>query len=135
MKSFVQLFWTVEGTGRFGIGARHIAVSGNELFIYRPGEKHDITAVSLTDPRELELPRIGLITLRDPETGAEVLIDTEDRAERERYAGDRAQAAGARRRLFASLGVEEVALRTDRSYIQPLLAFFKARAGGRRRGS
>jgi uncharacterized protein (DUF58 family) len=83
----------------------------------------------------MELPRIGLVTLRDPESGAEVLIDTEDRAERERYVRDRSQAALARRRLLASLGVEEIALRTDRSYIQPLLAFFKARAGGRRRGS
>jgi uncharacterized protein (DUF58 family) len=108
---------------------------GYEGLLRLAGQKHDITAVSLTDPRELELPRIGLITLRDPESGAEVLVDTEDRAERERFARDRAQAAGARRRLFASLGVEEVALRTDRSYIQPLLAFFKARAGGRRRGS
>ncbi len=97
------------------------------------GQKHDITAVSLTDPRELELPRIGLVTLRDPESGAEVLIDTEDRRERNRYAEDRAHAALARRRLFASLGVEEIALRTDRSYIQPLLSFFKARAGGKRR--
>jgi uncharacterized protein (DUF58 family) len=99
------------------------------------GQKHDITAVSLTDPREMELPRIGLITLRDPESGAEVLIDTEDRGERERYVHDRAQAAIARRRLLASLGVEEIALRTDTSYIQPLLAFFKARAGGKRRAS
>jgi len=99
------------------------------------GQKHDITALSLTDPRELELPRVGLLTLRDPETGAEVMIDTEDTAMRAQYARDRAQAAIARRRLLASLGVEEVALRTDRSYIQPLLAFFKARAGGKRKGS
>jgi uncharacterized protein (DUF58 family) len=82
----------------------------------------------------MELPRVGLVTLRDPETGAEVLIDTEDKSERERYARDRIQAALARRRLLASLGVEEVPLRTDRSYIQPLLAFFKARVGGRRKG-
>ena len=99
------------------------------------GQKHDITALSLTDPRELELPRVGLLTLRDPETGAEVMIDTEDRQMREQYARDRVQAALARRRLLASLGVEEVPLRTDKSYIQPLLAFFKARAGGKRRGS
>lgn len=97
------------------------------------GQKHDITAISLTDPRELTLPRVGLITLRDPETGAEVLVDTEDRATREQYARDQGQAAAARRRLLASLGVEEIALRTDRSYIQPLLQFFKARERGRRR--
>jgi uncharacterized protein (DUF58 family) len=108
---------------------------GYEGILRLAGQKHDITAVSLTDPRELELPRDGLLTLRDPETGAEVLIDTEDKVMREQYARDRVQAASARRRLLASLGVEEIPLRTDRSYIQPLLAFFKARAGGKRRGS
>jgi uncharacterized protein (DUF58 family) len=108
---------------------------GYEGTLRLAGQKHDITAISLTDPREMALPRIGLVTVRDPETGAEMLIDTEDKRERERYTFDRAQAALARRRLFASLGVEEVPLRTDRSYIQPLLAFFKARAGGKRRGS
>ena len=108
---------------------------GYEGALRLAGQKHDITALSLTDPRELELPRVGLMTLRDPETGAEILIDTEDRGHRERYATDRAMAVTARRRLLASLGVEEVPLRTDRSYIQPLLAFFKAREGGRRRGN
>jgi uncharacterized protein (DUF58 family) len=95
-------------------------------------QKHDLTAISLTDPRELELPRVGLISLQDPETGAETLIDTEDRQERERYAAAAAQTALTRRRLLAALGVEEVPVRTDRSYIQPLMAYFQARAGRRR---
>jgi uncharacterized protein (DUF58 family) len=91
-------------------------------------QKHDVTAISLTDPRELELPRVGLINLRDPETGREVLIDTEDRRERDRYARAAADWVVSRRRLLASLGVEEIPLRTDRSYIQPLMAYFRARA-------
>lgn len=95
-------------------------------------QKHDITAISLTDPRELELPRVGLIALRDPETGAEVMIDTEDRRERIRYATAAAEAVVGRRRVLAGLGVDEIPLRTDRSYIQPLMAYFKARAQRRR---
>jgi uncharacterized protein (DUF58 family) len=106
--------------------------AGFEPSLRLAGQKHDVTAVSITDPRELELPRAGLVALRDPETGAEVLVDTEDRQQRERYARDRAAAITSRRRLFASLGIEEIALRTDRPYIQPLLAFFKAREGRRR---
>jgi uncharacterized protein (DUF58 family) len=94
--------------------------------------KHDLTAVSLTDPRELELPRVGLVTLRDSESGAELLIDTEDKAERARYAAAAADAVSRRRRILAGLGVEEIALRTDQSYIQPLMAYFRAR-GNRRR--
>jgi uncharacterized protein (DUF58 family) len=95
-------------------------------------QKHDLTAISITDPRELELPRAGLINLSDPETGAEVLIDTEDSRERMRFATATAEAVTRRRRLLSGLGIEEIALRTDRSYVQPLMTYFRARAGRRR---
>jgi uncharacterized protein (DUF58 family) len=106
--------------------------TGYEPSLRLAAQKHDLTAVSLTDPRELELPRVGLIRLQDPETGAEVLLDTEDARERSRYATAAAERVVSRRRLLAGLGVEEIPLRTDRSYIQPLMTFFKARAGRRR---
>jgi uncharacterized protein (DUF58 family) len=106
--------------------------TGYEPSLRLAAQKHDLTAVSLTDPRELELPRVGLIRLQDPETGAEVLLDTEDARERSRYATAAAERVVGRRRLLAGLGVEEIPLRTDRSYIQPLMTFFKARAGRRR---
>src|SRR5919106_3347374 len=95
-------------------------------------QKHDVTAISLTDPRGMQLPRVGLISLRDPETGRHVLVDTEDRQSRDRYANAAAQRNVARRRLLAALGVEEIPLYTHRSYIQPLMSYFKARAGRRR---
>jgi uncharacterized protein (DUF58 family) len=106
--------------------------SGYEASVRLAAQKHDLTAVSLTDPRELELPRVGLIRLQDPETGAEVLVDTEDARERDRYATAAAERVVGRRRSLAALGVEEVPLRTDRSYIQPLMTYFRARAGRRR---
>jgi uncharacterized protein (DUF58 family) len=105
---------------------------GFESSLRLAAQKHDVTAISLTDPRELELPRAGLINLRDQETGSEVLIDTEDARERARFATAAAEATVTRRRLLSSLGIEEVAIRTDRSYIQPLMAYFRARAGRRR---
>jgi uncharacterized protein (DUF58 family) len=94
-------------------------------------QKHDLIAVSITDPREVTLPRAGLVALRDPESGAEVLVDTEDRRERERYAAMASERLIARRRVLAGLGVDEVALRTDRSYVEPLMQFFRARSGRR----
>ena len=94
-------------------------------------QKHDVIAVSLTDPREMELPRAGLVALRDPESGARVLIDTDDRGEREAYARAAAERVVARRRALTGLGVEEVALRTDRSYVDPLMAFFRSRSSRR----
>ena len=105
---------------------------GFEASLRLAAQKHDLTAMSITDPRELELPRAGLLNLRDPETGAEMLIDTEDARERGRFATAAAEAVTARRRLLSGLGIEEIALRTDRSYIQPLMAYFRARAGRRR---
>jgi uncharacterized protein (DUF58 family) len=105
---------------------------GHEPSLRLAAQKHDLTAISLTDPRELELPPVGLIALRDPETGLETLIDTADRHERDRYAVAAAEGVVSRRRLLAALGVEEIALRTDRSYVQPLMAYFQARAGRRR---
>ena len=109
--------------------------TGFEPSLRLAAQKHDLTAISLTDPRELELPPVGLINLRDPETGAQMLIDTTDRGERARYAQAAAEAVVARRRRLAALGIEEIALRTDRSYIKPLMAFFQARAGRRSRRS
>ena len=105
--------------------------TGFESSLRLAAQKHDLTAISLTDPRELELPRVGLLKLRDPETGAQVLVDTDDARERDRYATAAAERVVARRRQLAALGVEEIAVRTDRSYIQPLMAYFRARAGKR----
>ncbi len=105
---------------------------GYEPALRLAAQKHDVSAISLSDPRELELPRVGLINLKDPETGDELLIDTDDGEERRRFSAAAAAAAAERRRLLASLGVDEVAIRTDRSYIEPLMAFFRSRAGRRR---
>jgi uncharacterized protein (DUF58 family) len=100
---------------------------GFEASMRLAAQKHDITAISLTDPRELELPRAGLVRLRDPESGRDVLIDTEDRAMRQQYATAAAERVVSRRRVLAGLGVGEVPIRTDRSYIQPLMTYFRAR--------
>jgi uncharacterized protein (DUF58 family) len=106
--------------------------SGFEASLRLAAQKHDIIAISLTDVRELELPRAGLVLLHDSEAGGNRLIDTEDRREREAYSVSAVQRVLARRRLLSSLGVEEIAVRTDSSYVQPLMAFFKGRAKRRR---
>jgi uncharacterized protein (DUF58 family) len=105
--------------------------NGYEASMRLAAQKHDIIAISITDPRELELPRVGLVALRDPETGAQALIDTEDRRERQRYATAASERVLARRKLLTSLGVEEIAVRTDRSYVEPLMHFFRSRSGRR----
>ncbi len=94
--------------------------------------RHEVVALTLTDPREERLPSAGLIEMEDAETGARTLVDTSDAGVRATYAR-RAQAAAAqRRRTLAAIGVDEVALRTDRSYVEPLLRAFRARELRRR---
>jgi len=91
-------------------------------------QRHDLVAISLTDPRELSLPPLGLLEMEDAETGQRMLLDTEDRETRRQYALTAAQRREERQQLLRSMGVDEVAIATDRSYVQPLMAFFQARA-------
>jgi uncharacterized protein (DUF58 family) len=90
--------------------------------------RHEVVAMSLADPREESLPNVGLLEAADAETGARVLIDTSDAGVRATYAARARDLRERRRRSFAAAGVEEVPLRTDRSYVEPLLRAFRARA-------
>jgi uncharacterized protein (DUF58 family) len=89
--------------------------------------RHDTIAVQLVDPRERELPPVGLVTVADPETGAWRHVDTSSAAVRTAF-----QARGARfdarmRDLFARKGIDAVRLETGRDYVAPLLSFFSRR--------
>jgi uncharacterized protein (DUF58 family) len=89
--------------------------------------RHEVLAMSLNDRREAELPDVGLLELEDAETGARALVDTSDAGVRADYARRAAERLARRRRAFAAAGVEEIALATDRSYVEPLLRAFRAR--------
>ncbi len=90
-------------------------------------KRHDVVAVTITDPRELDLPGIGLIELEDAESGEEVLVDTSDEAWRRHYAEYNAAIRNDRDQQFRITGVDAIHIRTDRPYIDPLLQFFKLR--------
>ncbi|MFC4021376.1 DUF58 domain-containing protein [Micromonospora sp. GCM10011542] len=87
-----------------------------ERSLRRLAVRHQVLVVEVTDPRELELPDVGLITLIDPETGRSREVCTSDRRLRERYA---AAAAAQRDQVRAALrrsGATHLALRTDRDW-------------------
>ena len=88
---------------------------------------HDVIAVQVIDPRERELPDVGLLTVRDPENGAWVTVDTGSDAVRQRFRA-RADAfdSGLTSRLRRS-GADVVRVRTGEGYVGPLLAFFRRR--------
>ena len=90
-------------------------------------KRHDVVAVTITDPRELSLPGVGLIELEDAETGEEVLVDTGDSDWRRQYAEYNEALREARDQQFRVTGVDAIHIRTDEPYIDPLLQFFKLR--------
>jgi uncharacterized protein (DUF58 family) len=89
--------------------------------------RHDVVPVILTDPADAQLPDAGLLRLRDPETGAEVVVDTSSRAVRERYAAAVAEERAATRRIFRRLGLEAIELATDQPTSNAVLSFFRRR--------
>lgn len=88
---------------------------------------HDLVAITVTDPREIDLPNIGFIELEDAETGEVVLVDTRDPAFRERFTGLTSDKMREREKLFRSSGVDSIDVRTDKPYVEPLRRFFRMR--------
>jgi len=92
------------------------------------GHKHDVIAIILNDPRELELPSVGMVGLEDAETGSVGYVDTSVAAIRETYARTARERRGQRLRTFSRMGVDRVEISTDRPYVPALLALFNARS-------
>ena len=91
------------------------------------GKRHDVVALSLRDPRETELPAVGLVELRDAETGERATIDTFDRASRDTFARTARARLEALRRLLRSAAVDHVEICCDQDYMLPLIKFFRMR--------
>jgi uncharacterized protein (DUF58 family) len=91
------------------------------------GQRHDVLAIQVSDPRERELPNVGMVVLRDPATGVEHEVATHKRKVRERFA-DAAQARQARITDELRLArVDHLMLSTDRSWLDDLVRFVASR--------
>ena len=90
-------------------------------------QQHDVVAVTVEDPSEMQLPDIGLARLSDPETGLTIDVDTSDSTVRSAYARRVADDHETRLHLLRRLAIDEVPVRTDGGYIEPLLRFFRSR--------
>lgn len=90
--------------------------------------KHDLIPVVLSDPRDRELPDVGLATFEDLETGESLVIDTSDARVRAAYAHEMKALTDKRRVLFTKLGLDSAEIRTDASYVKPLRDLFARRA-------
>jgi len=101
---------------------------GYESMLRAAAQRHDTVGVELQDPREEELPPVGLVDLTDAETGETVTVDTRDPAARRAFA-ERTQARRDRTAaLLRRTGAGHVPVRTDGDYVEPLIEFFRTRA-------
>lgn len=100
-----------------------ISTPGWERPLAQLAQRHEVVAVRLVDPLEMEIPDVGLVTLEDAETGEQLFIDASDPGFRERYA---AIAAEQEARLFEALaqsGADTLELATDDDLLDALLRY------------
>lgn len=105
-------------------------------FISEPGwekplgelaRRHDVVAVRLLDPMELDLPDLGLIPIRDAETGEQLMVDTHDAGFRKRFARIAAQREAELRQSLARAGVDTLELSTGDDLVASVLRFVDLR--------
>ncbi|MFT5300275.1 MAG: hypothetical protein ACI87E_001063 [Mariniblastus sp.] len=103
--------------------------SGFESLLKIARRKHDIIPVVVNDPREHEIPNVGLIRLEDSETGEIVMLDTASRKNRELFRQLNEQHAAERDRSFGRLQLAPIHLTTGQDLVHPLRRYFRAREG------
>jgi uncharacterized protein (DUF58 family) len=99
------------------------------------GVRHDVLAIEVVDPRELELPDVGVLTLADPETGVLHEVQTADPALRRRYAEAAGEQRGAIARTLRAAGAAHLRLRTDTDWLLDMVRFVAAQRHARTRGT
>ncbi|UCF19863.1 MAG: DUF58 domain-containing protein [Gemmatimonadota bacterium] len=101
--------------------------SGFEAPLKIVSRRHDLVAVTVSDPRERVLPDVGVIELYDAEDDQRVVLDLGDRFVREQFEYLATEEEVRLRRLLRRLSIDQIEIETDRSYVQPLIEFFRAR--------
>ncbi|MCM8773253.1 MAG: DUF58 domain-containing protein [Candidatus Omnitrophica bacterium] len=89
--------------------------------------RHDLVAITITDPRELFLFNMGLVQLEDRESNRSFLLDTSDRYIRENFSKNALEIIDKRKQIFSRLGIDNVDIRCDIPYNRTLFKFFRAR--------
>lgn len=90
-------------------------------------KRHDLIALNIYDLRETQLPKAGMVRLRDAETGKSAWIDTGSRRTRERFGEYWNRKHEEFRDLMMRTGLDSVSIRTDEDYVRPLMNLFKRR--------
>tara|TARA_B100001750_G_C15490574_1_gene591033 strand:+ start:1146 stop:2030 length:885 start_codon:yes stop_codon:yes gene_type:complete len=100
---------------------------GYEKALRVASKRHDLIPVQVVDPREEELPDVGIALVEDLETGELVEVDTSDKRVREAFARRVHTQRARREQLFRRLRVDHVTVKTDGDYVRPIADLFKRR--------
>ena len=90
-------------------------------------QHHDLIAITLTDPREMDLPNCALVEVMDAETGAKIIVDTSNEGLRQDYHEKAIGLMKDRSRLFDTIGIDHIDISTDVPYTKALVSFFAQR--------
>ena len=110
-------------------------------FICEPGwerplallnHRHEVLAIRLWDPREIELPDIGLVIMEDAETGEQLYVDTHDRSFRARFAAAARQREAELDQTFKHAGMDMLSLSTEEDLVRAIVRFATLRQRRRR---
>ena len=113
----------VKRRGTVFVVSDFISEPGWEVALARLAQRHEVTAVRLYDPLEMDLPDIGLMTMRDAETGEQIVVDTHDAGFRNRFAAAAERRETTLREGLARAGVDTLELATDDNLLDAILRF------------
>lgn len=87
--------------------------------------KHDLSAIQIYDRRDAEMPDVGLLKVKDPETGARIWADTSIKSVRDAYAKAWREQQEALEEMYNKTGMNHVSMRTDEDYVKKLMMLFR----------
>jgi uncharacterized protein (DUF58 family) len=99
-----------------------------EMALSIANNKHDVVALKIYDTRETELPPIGLVKLKDAETGKYIVVDSASKKTRDLYRRWWLEHSAKLDAMFKKCGVDNTAINTSEDYVKSLVALFKKRA-------
>ena len=90
-------------------------------------QRHEVLAIRLWDPREVELPDLGMVVMEDAETGEQLFVDTHDPKFRKRFFEVAQQREDALNKAFKRAGVDALSLSTEEDLVRAIVRFAKQR--------
>ena len=109
-----------------------ISAPGWEAPLILLNQRHDVLAIRLWDPREVEMPDIGIVVMQDAETGEQLHVDTHDRKFRQRFFDAAQLRESGLKQSFKRAGVDMLSLSTEEDMVRAIVRFAKQRQGRRK---